>query len=108
MPTAPSTRRLAREKGVDLHDIEPSGEHGRVTAEDVEAAAQTAAGQKEDKGDRRRGGSALIPGGGEPPTLPDFRQWGETCAPRYARSAARFVTRLIDTLADPESLLLNI
>lgn len=40
VPASPSTRRLARERGVDLTEIEPTGEHGRVTAADVEAAAE--------------------------------------------------------------------
>lgn len=39
VPASPSTRRLARERGVDLTEVEPTGEHGRVTAADVEAAA---------------------------------------------------------------------
>lgn len=37
---APATRKLARELGVDLRRIEPSGKGGRVTREDVEAASQ--------------------------------------------------------------------
>jgi pyruvate dehydrogenase E2 component (dihydrolipoamide acetyltransferase) len=80
VPAAPSTRRLAREKGVDLHDIEPSGPHGRVTAEDVEAAAQVAEGQKQSKESRGReaaAGSVFIPSGSPPVSLPDFSQWGE-------------------------------
>ena len=40
VPAAPSTRRLARELGVDLHQIPPSGPGGRVTSEDVQAFAQ--------------------------------------------------------------------
>ncbi|HYO97513.1 MAG TPA: dihydrolipoamide acetyltransferase family protein [Polyangiaceae bacterium] len=36
---APATRKLARELGVDLRTIEPSGSAGRVTREDVERAA---------------------------------------------------------------------
>lgn len=35
---APATRRLARELGVDLRRVEPSGKGGRVTREDVETA----------------------------------------------------------------------
>ncbi len=35
---APATRRLARELGVDLRKVEPSGKGGRVTREDVETA----------------------------------------------------------------------
>ncbi|HEY6555711.1 MAG TPA: dihydrolipoamide acetyltransferase family protein [Polyangiaceae bacterium] len=33
---APATRRLAREMGVDLREIKPSGPSGRITREDVE------------------------------------------------------------------------
>jgi pyruvate dehydrogenase E2 component (dihydrolipoamide acetyltransferase) len=36
---APATRRLARELGVALADVEGSGPHGRITREDVELAA---------------------------------------------------------------------
>ncbi|HUG90265.1 MAG TPA: 2-oxo acid dehydrogenase subunit E2 [Planctomycetaceae bacterium] len=36
-PAAPSTRRLARHLGVDLHKIKGSGPGGRITADDVQA-----------------------------------------------------------------------
>ena len=39
IPAAPSTRRLAREKDIDLEDIEPSGPGGRVLREDIEKAS---------------------------------------------------------------------
>jgi pyruvate dehydrogenase E2 component (dihydrolipoamide acetyltransferase) len=39
VPASPATRRLARELGVDLHSIVPSGPAGLVTAEDVRALA---------------------------------------------------------------------
>jgi pyruvate dehydrogenase E2 component (dihydrolipoamide acetyltransferase) len=81
VPAAPSTRRLGREKGIDLHDVEPSGKKGRITAEDVEAAASSQGGGKS-RGGRRQaaadGGSQLIPGGAPQPNMPDFTQWGET------------------------------
>jgi pyruvate dehydrogenase E2 component (dihydrolipoamide acetyltransferase) len=38
---APATRKLARELGVDLRSVAPSGSAGRVTREDVERAAST-------------------------------------------------------------------
>lgn len=37
---APATRKLARELGVDLRQIKPSGDAGRVTREDVEQQAR--------------------------------------------------------------------
>ncbi len=40
---APATRKLARELGVDLRRVEPSGSAGRVTKEDVERMANGAA-----------------------------------------------------------------
>lgn len=39
VPAAPSTRRLARELGVDLRMVSPSGPGGRVTTEDVRSFA---------------------------------------------------------------------
>ncbi|MGC8494663.1 MAG: dihydrolipoamide acetyltransferase family protein, partial [Syntrophobacteraceae bacterium] len=39
---APSTRRLARELGIDIGKVTPSGPGGRVTPEDVRAFAQSA------------------------------------------------------------------
>ena len=39
VPATPSTRRLARELGVDLHAVNGSGPGGRVTDDDVRAAA---------------------------------------------------------------------
>ncbi len=38
IPAGPAVRRLARELGVDLALVEGSGEHGRITVEDVKAA----------------------------------------------------------------------
>jgi pyruvate dehydrogenase E2 component (dihydrolipoamide acetyltransferase) len=40
VPAAPATRRLARELGVDLNTVVPTGPAGRVTPEDVTAAAE--------------------------------------------------------------------
>ena len=90
VPAAPATRRLARELGVALEDVEPSGAHGRVKAEDVRAAAGEEGGGKRVQGkpkERREkqpeaGGEAapasrLTPAV-EPARLPDFGRWGET------------------------------
>lgn len=40
VPASPSTRRLARELGVDLHEVTPSGSGGVVTKDDVLAYAR--------------------------------------------------------------------
>jgi pyruvate dehydrogenase E2 component (dihydrolipoamide acetyltransferase) len=40
---APATRKLARELGVDLKTVQPSGSAGRVTREDVERASSSGA-----------------------------------------------------------------
>ena len=40
----PAVRRLARELDIDLNQIEGTGEHGRITREDVKAAVARAAG----------------------------------------------------------------
>ncbi len=72
VPASPSTRRLARELGVDLHKVTPTGAGGVVTKEDVEAHV----------------GQAVAPETTTPPpeptsptpnrtALPDFAKWGE-------------------------------
>lgn len=92
VPAAPSTRRLAREQGVDLHEVQPSGPEGRVTAEDVQAHAQPgsepsgskqaasekpASDQSGSSGSQPAGASSPLTPGLAPPELPDFSQWGE-------------------------------
>ncbi|HEU5196151.1 MAG TPA: biotin/lipoyl-containing protein, partial [Methylomirabilota bacterium] len=84
----PSTRRLARELGVDLHAVHGSGPGGRVTDDDVRAAANGGG----DRGaapaaQRATAGRTSAPAppavakplgrvGVEPPALPSFEQWG--------------------------------
>ncbi len=63
IPAAPSVRRLAREKGIDLNAIEGSGPGGRITKEDVEQA-------KEGKGDKKEKAKT------SETRLPDFSKWG--------------------------------
>ena len=61
-PRAPSTRRFARELGVDLTQIAGSGPGGRISQDDVKAAVR----------DRQTGGFAPT----TPVELPDFSRWG--------------------------------
>jgi pyruvate dehydrogenase E2 component (dihydrolipoamide acetyltransferase) len=117
VPATPATRRLARELGVDLAAVAGSGPGGRVTDEDVRAAAggRVAATQASVGGPVSAARAVAIPGtrpsgaervakplapvGLEPPALPRFEQWGvverqplshlrRTIAERMALSAA--------------------
>ena len=75
VPASPATRRLARELGVDLHQVTPTGPAGLVTAEDVRNLA--------DKGQAAPAAAApaAVVAVGHPvdavlPELPDFTKWG--------------------------------
>jgi pyruvate dehydrogenase E2 component (dihydrolipoamide acetyltransferase) len=76
VPASPATRRLARELGVDLHQVTPTGPAGLVTAEDVRAFAETG---QADQG--TPAAPAVVAAEGPPvvaslPELPDFTKWG--------------------------------
>jgi pyruvate dehydrogenase E2 component (dihydrolipoyllysine-residue acetyltransferase) len=97
---APSTRRLARELGVDLHAVRGTGPGGRITDDDVRAGKAAAAHAMPAKGAVPAGpAKPLAAVGLEPPPLPRFEQWGpverqplshlrRTIAERMALSAA--------------------
>ncbi len=71
-PAAPSVRRLARELGVDIRQVPPSGPGGRLTLDDIQAfvrQAMTAA------GGGAPAGAPATPGPSQP--LPDFSKWGD-------------------------------
>nr|MDQ3331774.1 2-oxo acid dehydrogenase subunit E2 [Planctomycetota bacterium] len=85
VPAAPSVRRLARELGIDLYQVQGSGSGGRVTAEDVHAFAEDGAAEPTGTGIAIAGGGrggAMAPaarGDIAPmaaPQLPDFSQYG--------------------------------
>jgi len=81
---SPAVRRFARELGVDLHEVPPSGPAGRVTSEDVRAFAERE--EREEKGaaggEERAARATLVEvpeviPHGRVPSLPDFERWGE-------------------------------
>ncbi len=92
VPAAPATRRLARELGVELNLVSPSGPAGRVTAADVQAHARGVQAQGTPPPDLKEvprevprpmaetaqaaQAAATIPFLDLEP-LPDFSQWGE-------------------------------
>jgi pyruvate dehydrogenase E2 component (dihydrolipoamide acetyltransferase) len=102
----PSTRRLARELGVDLQAVRGTGPGGRITEDDVRASAGKPSGAPAGApGTPARAAAPSGPAkplahvGLEPPPLPKFEQWGplerqplshlrRTIAERMALSAA--------------------
>jgi pyruvate dehydrogenase E2 component (dihydrolipoamide acetyltransferase) len=79
VPASPATRRLARELGVDLRQVVPSGPGGLVTAEDVRNTAERGVEKVEaPEGPEKRPSEALqpVPVGAVLRPLPDFTKWG--------------------------------
>ena len=69
IPAAPSARRLARELGVNIADIQGSGAGGRISMDDVTAFARRLLSSG--------GGAAAGRGAAAAPeALPDFSKWG--------------------------------
>jgi pyruvate dehydrogenase E2 component (dihydrolipoamide acetyltransferase) len=66
VPAAPSTRRTARELGVDITQVEGTGPGGRISVDDVKGHARAAL----------TGGGGTVARVASGP-LPDFSQWGE-------------------------------
>lgn len=94
-PAAPSTRRLARELGVDLHEIRGTGPGGRITQEDVQGYVRNRL--KGISVPATRSPSAGVPALGSiaPPPLPDFSRFGvieRQAMGKIARVAAENLT----------------
>ena len=75
-PAAPSVRRIARDLGVDIYQVQGTGAGGRISAEDVRLFVR-------DTMQRLSGGESTIAVTGEfrglhaQRSLPDFSKWGE-------------------------------
>lgn len=77
VPATPATRRLARELGVDLRTVRGTGPGGRITDEDVRAAAARGrAAPPPETAPAVEARPLSVPLGLQPPPLPDFAQWG--------------------------------
>jgi pyruvate dehydrogenase E2 component (dihydrolipoamide acetyltransferase) len=77
VPASPATRRLARELGLDLAQVPPSGAAGLVTAEDVRAfaaAGPATAAPARARPETAAEASPTIPVPAS--ELPDFAKWG--------------------------------
>jgi pyruvate dehydrogenase E2 component (dihydrolipoamide acetyltransferase) len=71
VPAAPHVRRLAREIGIDIHDVKGTGPAGRVSENDVKAHSKALLASV--------AAAALAPRGTQfaQPDLPDFTKWGK-------------------------------
>lgn len=73
VPASPSVRRMARELGVDIYEVQGTGHGARITAEDVSNHARSLI-----TGLKSAAAAGSAPGGlAAPAALPDFSQWGE-------------------------------
>jgi pyruvate dehydrogenase E2 component (dihydrolipoamide acetyltransferase) len=73
VPAGPATRRLARELGVDLHDLTGSGPGGRIVREDVKAFVH----------ERMQAPHTAVSSMAAP-ALPDFSRWGSITRQRLS------------------------
>ena len=67
---APSVRRMARELGVDIRQVNGSGPNGRITTDDLQQFVRDALASGSGGGSPAAGARAAQP-------LPDFSKWGE-------------------------------
>jgi len=98
---APSTRRLARELGVDIRQVPGTGPGGRVTPEDVRRFAGEGPPAPAREGDAAEEAVPAFTGGGRVPflevgPLPDFTRWGPV-EKEPLRSIRRRVARKMTT-----------
>src|SRR5579864_9507788 len=71
VPAAPHVRRLARELGIDIHDVKGTGPGGRISEDDVKAYSKSLLASV--------AAAAQMPHGVQfaQPELPDFTKWGK-------------------------------
>jgi len=72
VPAAPSTRRLAREIGVDIYDVKGTGPGGRISESDVKAHAKTLVTAVATAAQASPRAGHFVE-----PKLPDFAKWGK-------------------------------
>lgn len=73
-PAAPSTRRMAREIGVDIQQVKGTGPGGRISVEDVKAHAKSLLAGARGEGRATIAGGLAVPMAAP---LPDFTKFGE-------------------------------
>jgi pyruvate dehydrogenase E2 component (dihydrolipoamide acetyltransferase) len=71
VPAAPHVRRLAREIGIDIHNVKGTGPGGRISEHDVKAHSKTLLASVAAAAQAPRGAQFAQP------ELPDFTKWGK-------------------------------
>ncbi|MBZ5571957.1 MAG: dihydrolipoyllysine-residue acetyltransferase [Acidobacteriia bacterium] len=71
IPAAPHVRRLARELGIDIHDVKGTGPGGRISKDDVKAYSKSLLASAAAAIQAPRGTQLAQP------ELPDFGKWGK-------------------------------
>ncbi len=71
VPAAPHVRRLARELGIDIHDVKGTGPGGRISENDVKAHSKSLLASVAAAAQAPRGAQFAQP------ELPDFTKWGK-------------------------------
>jgi len=71
VPAAPHVRRLARELGIDIHDVKGSSLGGRISEDDVKAHSKSLLASAAAAAQAPRAAHFI------PPELPDFTKWGK-------------------------------
>jgi pyruvate dehydrogenase E2 component (dihydrolipoamide acetyltransferase) len=90
---APATRRLAREKGIDLRQVKGTGPGGRITQEDVLAYASRPSGVPAlEIIDTPTGEGGMV--GMPRPVLPDFSPYGQVERQRVTAIRKRIVQKM--------------
>jgi pyruvate dehydrogenase E2 component (dihydrolipoamide acetyltransferase) len=83
----PAVRRLARQLGVDLRRVRPSGVGGRITAEDVRAHVRETNEQV----------AATLPRGVTPPGSPDTDEYGGVRVERMSRLRQTIARNMVES-----------
>ncbi len=71
VPAAPHVRRLARELGLEIHEVKGTGLGGRISEDDVKAHSKTLLASATAAAQAPRGAQFVQP------ELPDFSKWGK-------------------------------
>ena len=99
IPAGPAARRVARELGVDLREVEGSGTRGRITPEDVRAAAEALAPTTAPAAPARPSEPmAAMLGGLEPvvpPGEPDQDAWGAVRRERMSKIRKTIAAQMV-------------